>query len=217
MPLAGPQLLSFVVVMLLMIVTPGANQILVLQSGMVLGHRAAILNVLGVASSMFIHASLSGLGVSLIIMGSPALHAAVKAAGAGYIVYLAVISLMGAYRLRKGGAAAAAMAGPRGGAGESALRSFAKGFTTNIFNIQTSFIFLSIFPQYMDPGHSLFGQSLLLTLLFIGLLLGWYTVLIGLIFKVRRYLLAPRIQAGIKAVTGSLLLAVGVKLALGGR
>ncbi len=215
MLLDTPELYSFVIVMMLMIVTPGANQILVLQSGMTLGHRAAMLNVLGVASSMFIHASLSGLGVSLLITQSPALHGVVKVLGAGYIVYLGVASLAGAYRLRRAGAAETAATGG-GTAAESGLKSFAKGFTTNMLNIQTSFIFLSIFPQYMNRAGSLFVQSLLLTVIFIGLLLCWYTVLITLIFRVRRYLLAPRVQAGIKAVTGSLLLAVGVKMALGG-
>lgn len=74
MPINNIELYSFVIVIMLMIITPGANQILVLQSGLVFGHKAAIYNVLGVASSMFIYASLSGLGISLIIMKSPSLY-----------------------------------------------------------------------------------------------------------------------------------------------
>ena len=82
-----------------MIVTPGANQVLVLQSGLVLGHKAAIYNVLGVASSMFIHASLSGLGLSLLIVQSPGIYSFIKLLGSGYIVYLASKSLYSAYCL----------------------------------------------------------------------------------------------------------------------
>lgn len=203
--------------MALMIITPGPNQVLVLQSGITIGPRAAALNVLGVASSMLIHASLSGLGISLLITQSPGLHGAVKLIGAGYIAYLGASSLAGANRLRRAAASADAAATSRETAGESGLKSFAKGFTTNILNIQTSFIFLSIYPQYMNGHDSLFVQSLLLTAVFIGLLLCWYALLITLIFKVRHYLLRARIQAGIKAVTGALLVALGVKMALGGR
>jgi threonine/homoserine/homoserine lactone efflux protein len=216
LPLAMPELLSFAAVMVLMIITPGPNQVLVLQSGITIGPRAAALNVLGVASSMLIHASLSGLGISLLITQSPGLHGAVKLIGAGYIAYLGANSLVSANRLRRAAAADEAAAS-RETDGESGLKSFAKGFTTNILNIQTSFIFLSIYPQYMNGHDSLFVQSLLLTAIFIGLLLCWYSLLITLIFKVRHYLLRARIQAGIKAVTGTLLVALGVKMALGGR
>lgn len=214
-PISITELYSFIIIMLLMIVSPGANQVLVLQSGILLGPKAAILNVLGVASSMFVHASLSGLGISLIIMQSPALHTFIKTLGTGYIVYLAISSLVSAYHLYNTQLAdnqsAATLASP---SDETAIQSFTKGFTTNVLNVQTCFIFLSIFPQYMNEHHGLFLQSMFLTLVFILLLLSWYTVLISLIFKARAYLLKPKIQCGVKAITGLLLLIIGVKMAL---
>lgn len=218
MPVNAAELYSFIVIMMLMIITPGANQLLVLQSGIIIGHKAAAHNVLGVACSMFIHAILSGLGVSLLIMQSPGLHSFIKLLGAGYIVYLAAASLLSAHRLHKtppvNGETELA---PGLQTGETAVKSFTKGFTTNILNIHTSFIFLSIFPQYMNEQHGLFIQSLFLTIVFVLLLLSWYTLFIALISKVRHYLLQPKIQTGIKAVTGSLLLVLGVKMALGGQ
>lgn len=214
-PIGLHELYSFILVMILMIMSPGANQVLVLQSGIVLGPKAAILNVLGVASSMFVHASLSGLGISLLIMSSPSLHAFIKALGAGYIIYLAVASLVSAYRLYHSDSAdsqnAATLANPPA---ETALQSFTKGFTTNVLNIQTSFIFLSIFPQYMNQQHGLFVQSMFLTIIFILLLLSWYALLISLIFKAREYLLQPKMQCRVKAITGTLLLFMGIKMLL---
>jgi threonine/homoserine/homoserine lactone efflux protein len=198
-----------------MIISPGANQILVLQSGLVLGHKAAIYNVIGVASSMFIHASLSGLGISLVIMKSPSLHGLIKLLGVGYIVYLAISSIVSAFQLHKKSTSNYdEITVANEPASETSLKSFIKGFNTNMLNIQTSFIFLSIFPQYMDFEGDLFMQSLFLTLVFVGLLLGWYAVLIALIFKVRHYLLKPKIQLRIKAVTGSLLLVMAIKMFL---
>jgi threonine/homoserine/homoserine lactone efflux protein len=66
----------------------------------------------------------------------------------------------------------------------------------------------------MNPEQGLFVQSLFLTLIFIGLLLCWYTLIIALVFKVRQYLVQPRIQMRIKAVTGSLLLIMSVRMLL---
>jgi threonine/homoserine/homoserine lactone efflux protein len=214
-PISLNELYSFIIVMLLMIVSPGANQVLVLQSGILLGPKAAILNVLGVASSMFVHASLSGLGISLLIMKSPGLYTSIKALGAGYIAYLAISSLVNAYRLYHtdptNSQDAATLARPTA---ETNSQSFIKGFTTNVLNVQTSFIFLSIFPQYMNQYHSLFIQSLFLTIVFILLLLTWYTFLISFIFKARKYLLQPKMQCGVKATTGLLLLIIGIKMTL---
>lgn len=207
------ELYSFIIVIMLMIISPGANQILVFQSGLVLGHKAAVYNVIGVACSMFIHASLSGLGISLLIMKSPSLHSLIKFLGVGYIIYLAISSIVGAWQLHKRSISindeiAKANELPS----ETILKSFMKGFGTNVLNIQTSFIFLSIFPQYMNLEHSLFVQSLFLTLVFVGLLLVWYAALIALISKIRHYLLQPRIQLKIKAVTGCLLLVMAIKM-----
>ena len=201
--------------MMLMIISPGANQILVIQSGLVAGHKAAIYNVIGVASSMFIHASLVGLGISLVIIKSPGLYSLIQLLGVGYLVYLALSSIASAYQLRNRSTGINdAIAGANEPPSETSLKSFFKGFNTNVLNIQTSFIFLSIFPQYMDFECGLFMQTLFLTLVFIGLLLGWYAVLITLIFKIRQYLLQPSIQYKIKAVTGSLLLVMAIKMFL---
>lgn len=213
MVISGIELYSFIIVMMLMIISPGANQILVFQSGLVLGNKAAVYNVIGVASSMFVHASLSGLGISLLIMKSPGLHNLIKLLGVSYIIYLGIASIVSAYRLHKKATSINDEIG-RGNElpSETVLRSFMKGFSSNVLNIQTSFIFLSIFPQYMDFKHSLFIQSIVLTLIFVGLLLVWYAALITLISKMRHYLLQPKIQLKIKAVTGFLLLIMAIKM-----
>lgn len=215
LPISDNELYSFIIVMMLMIVTPGVNQVLVLQSGLNFGHKAAIYNVAGIASSMFVHTSLSGLGIALIIMNSPSLLSLFKVLGSGYLAYLAIASIIGAYRLRNVTAdnltATAANSEP---ASEMGSKSFTKGFTTNVLNIQTSFIFLSIYPQYMNLDHSLFMQSLFLTLVFVSLLLAWYAIIIALIFKVRHYLLDFKIQSRIKVFTGFLLLVMAIRMLL---
>lgn len=214
-PINANELYSFIIVMMLMIMTPGVNQILVLQSGLNFGHKAAIYNVIGIASSMFVHTSLSGLGIALVIMKSPSLLSLFKILGIGYLVYLAINNIISAYQLRNIPTDSNnEITTDNELTSESIRKSFTRGFTTNVLNIQTSFIFLSIFPQYMNLDHSLFIQSLFLTLVFVGLLLGWYAVIVALIFKIRHYLLEPRIQLKIKAFTGFLLLIMAIKIFL---
>ncbi|MDF2930369.1 LysE family translocator [Anaerospora sp.] len=203
------------VIILLMIISPGANQVLILQSGMVLGHRAAAYNVLGVAGSMFLHALFAGLGISLLIMQSPGLQGVIKSLGAAYILYLALRSLKNAYCLYKENQTILPETSITAIATEETFsHSFKKGFISNILNVQTTFVFLSIFPQYMNKQSSLFIQSFLLTGIFIGLLFAWYALLIFLIALVRERLLHPNIQISIKAITGLLLFGMGCKIFL---
>lgn len=202
------------VIILLMIISPGANQVLILQSGMVLGHRAAVFNVLGVAGSMFLHAVFAGLGLSLLIMQSPELQGVIKGLGAAYILYLALKSLKNAYCLYNETQTIIPNESSTIAGEETFCQSFKKGFISNILNVQTTFIFLSIFPQYMNQQSSLFIQSFLLTGIFIGLLFAWYALLIFLITLVRERLLHPQIQISIKAFTGLLLFGMGCRIFL---
>lgn len=208
----GAELYSFIVVILLMIISPGANQVLVLQSGLVLGHKAALYNVIGVASSMFIHALLAGLGISLLVMQSPALYGFIKLLGTAYLGYLALSSIWGAVLSRSPDDNSTPPATEKPSRTETSIQSFSKGFSTNILNVHTSFIFLSIYPQYMNFEHDLLLQSLFLTLVFVGLLFSWYGLFITLIAKIRDHLIRPGIQLKIKAVTGVLLLVMTIKM-----
>ena len=213
-PIHVNELYSFIVIVMLMIMSPGVNQVLVLQSGLSLGHKAAIYNVAGIASSMFIHMLLSGLGISLIIVNSPSLFSLIKTLGCGYLIYLALTSIFAAYRLYHQPADVSPSANQSNIPAETIRQSFAKGFTTNVLNIQTSFIFLSIFPQYMNLDHGLLSQSLFLTLIFVGLLIAWYSLVVAMIFRIRHHLLEPKTQSRIKALTGFLLLVMAVQMLL---
>ena len=207
------ELYSFVIVVLLMIISPGANQVLVLQSGLVLGKRAAVCNVMGVAVSMFVYALLSGLGLMLLLLESPQLHNWIRWLGMAYLLFLALSSLKSAWRLQ------GQMVSPEGVATdavptESLWYSFLKGFGSNILNVQAAFVFLSIFPQYMNASYSLLMQVWVLTLIFVGLLLGWYACFIFLVSRLSERLLHPKIQCRIKAGTGFLLVVMAVKMGL---
>lgn len=209
LPISGAELLSFILVMLLMLVTPGVNQIMVFQSGLNFGVKAAIYNVAGISASMLVHTALSGLGVALVIIKSPALLGMFKLLGSTYLGWLSFVSIRDA--LAGGNAAKTSLR--RDGEAKGS-RFFAQGFTTNILNMQTALVFLAIFPQYMKPDENLMRQSFLLTLVFILLLLSWYGVLIILLSRIRHYLLDDAMQRRIKAGSGGLLLLMALMMLL---
>ena len=204
--ISGAELMSFMLVMLLMLVTPGVNQIMVFQSGLSFGSRAAIYNVAGISASMLVHMALSGLGIALLITKSPAWLVFFKTLGSAYLAWLAFGSIRTAWRGETMSSKKAEGQCERKKGG----RFFTQGFTTNILNMQTALVFLAIFPQYMKPEASLMLQSLLLTLIFVGMLLVWYGMLIALLSRVRLYLLDELMQRRIRFVSGGLLFLMAI-------
>src|SRR5262249_20425186 len=94
-----PQVIAFAGVALILTLIPGADTMLVIRNVLAHGRRAGILTVLGICSGTIIHATLSALGLSLILVRSAEAFAIVKFLGACYLVYLGAHSL--ARMLRK--------------------------------------------------------------------------------------------------------------------
>lgn len=75
-----PQVLAFTGVAAVLTLTPGADTLLVLRSALVRGRRAGLLTVLGIATGLFFHATLSALGLSMVLVRSARAFEIVKLA-----------------------------------------------------------------------------------------------------------------------------------------
>ena len=65
-----PQVVAFTVIAGLLTITPGADTMLVIRNVMARGRRAGLLTTVGTCCGLFIHATLSALGLSLILVRS---------------------------------------------------------------------------------------------------------------------------------------------------
>lgn len=88
-----PQIVAFAAIAALLTITPGADTMLVIRNVMARGQRAGLLTVVGVCCGLFIHAALSALGLSLVLVRSATAFEVVKMIGAGYLIWLGVQSL----------------------------------------------------------------------------------------------------------------------------
>ncbi len=67
------QLLTFIGVATLITITPGVDTMLVIRNVLLRGQRAGLLTATGICSGLFCHATLSALGLSLILVRSASL------------------------------------------------------------------------------------------------------------------------------------------------
>jgi threonine/homoserine/homoserine lactone efflux protein len=123
---------------------------------------------------------------------------AVKLAGAAYLIYLGARSLLAAAR--------------RTSAPHDATRpgsELRQGLLSNLGNPKMAIFFSSLLPQF---GHS-FPELLGLGLLFCSLTLTWLSLYAVAVARAGDVLRRPAIRRAIDAVTGTALVALGVRLA----
>ncbi len=82
------ELFTFFMIALVLVISPGANLVLLLKTVSTKGRNAGLLNVSGFVLAAFIHGTLAILGLSQVIVKSAELFFVVKAIGSIYLAYL---------------------------------------------------------------------------------------------------------------------------------
>jgi threonine/homoserine/homoserine lactone efflux protein len=84
-------LLAFVLFAVVMFITPGPNNIMVLSSGLTYGFRRTMPHIAGITIGVAFMVATVGLGFGTVFLAYPVLQTILKYAGAAYLVYLAVM------------------------------------------------------------------------------------------------------------------------------
>ena len=143
----------FAFAVLLLVLTPGPVWIYLISRTLAQGRRAGYFSLLGVIAGVIVHVLLAALGLSVVLLAIPLAFDAIKLAGAAYLLWLAVSTLRG------GGMNFEAQ--PLAAVPDRVL--LRQGFIASTLNPKVAVFYLSLFPQFIDPGAgSVFAQSLLL-------------------------------------------------------
>ncbi|HVI74891.1 MAG TPA: LysE family translocator [Anaeromyxobacteraceae bacterium] len=193
----------------LVTLTPGADTMLVVRSALVRGRRAGLLTVLGVGSGLFIHATLSALGLSVVLVRSARAFEIVKLAGALYLVFLGVQAIRGAAR---GAPIGESPAGPAG-----AHRAYVEGLLTNVLNPKVAIFYLAFLPQFIGPSDPVLERSILLASIHFVEGLVWLSLVTLFVARLRTVLAQPRVRRALESFSGLVFIAFGVKLAISRR
>ncbi len=145
--LTAQQLLGFLGASLLITLSPGPDNLLVLSIGAARGRKAGMAFGLGCGLGCLSHTVLAALGISALIAASAWAFLGLKLVGGAYLVYL------GWQALRSpGGLPAQAAEGNL----SSPWQLFGKGLFANAINPKVVMFFLAFLPQFVVPdrGHA---------------------------------------------------------------
>lgn len=201
-------LLSFALLALLITITPGLDNALVLRYAGRQGSGAAFAASAGICAGLFVWALAASLGISALLAASEVAYTALRWIGAAYMVYLGVRMLISAIR---GGY------GAPGGSSVATVRSrdaFRTGFTVNLLNPKVGAFYVALIPQFMVPSVAPAAMGVLLAVVHIAVCMAWFVVLIALVGVVSGWLQRPSVQRGLDGVVGTALVGFGARLAV---
>ncbi len=146
-------LLMFFTTSILLALAPGPDNLFVTTQAAQQGRKAGLLVTLGLCSGLLFHTAAVTFGLAALFKTSATAFTVLKFSGAGYLLYLAVLSFR-----------AGAETGPLAASAKlSSAALYRRGIIMNITNPKVSIFFLAFLPQFADPSKgSLPVQFLLL-------------------------------------------------------
>ena len=200
-------LAAFVAVSAVVICTPGQDTALTIRNTLAGGRRSGIATASGVSLGQAVWTVAASAGVVALLTASEPVFRTLKLVGAAYLVYLGGQSLWAAISHRT----------PRGHAVHPSVplspgRALRQGVLSNLGNPKMAVFFASLLPQFAPEGTAAFAVLLALGFLFCALTFVWLTVYAVAVARLGR-LLKGAVGRALDAVTGVVLLALGLRLA----
>ena len=196
-----PDLLAFLGISLVVIMTPGQDTALTIRNTLVAGRGNGVRTAFGVASGQLVWAFAASTGLAALLAASEPAFDALKLAGAAYLV------LLGLHALRDAVRGVAARHEPHEvPAAPSGLR---QGLISNLGNPKMAVFFTGLLPQFADA----FATMLALGFAFAALTLAWLTLYAFAVERARAALARPEVRRTLDAITGTALIALGVRIA----
>lgn len=208
-----PQILAFTGLAALLTISPGADTILVIRSVISRGPTAGLLTTAGICSGLFVHASLSAAGLSLILLKSALAFEILKTAGACYLLYLGFQSIRQAFKKGPGATGPLKNDLARNGK-KSARRAFMEGMLNNILNPKPAVFYLALLPQFIGPTDPVLLKSLMLAGIHFVMSIIWLSAISLFFGKMKSFLASPRAQQWLEASSGIILIGLGIRLAM---
>jgi threonine/homoserine/homoserine lactone efflux protein len=192
---------------LLLNLTPGNDMLYVIARSSGGRTKAGIISALGIGAGCLVHILAAVAGLSALIAQSALAFDMIRYAGAAYLIYLGLRSLLKKNKV---------FVAPNNAQSLPYKRIFWQGVLTNVLNPKVALFFLAFLPQFIDLQRGNTGLQILV--------LGTWFDMVGTIVNVLVALLFGRLSGWLsrsskfvqwqERITGMILIGIGIKVAL---
>ena len=198
---------SFLVFTVALVLVPGPDVAVTTRNTLAGGRTRGAWTAVGITSSNAVQGLAAAAGLGALVVGSQPLFEVIRWAGVAYLAYLGVQALRSAVAGRYPADELTAGTGTA-----QRLAGWRQGFLSNITNPKVLVFYLAVLPQFLTPDSGVPTLVLLaLTHAVLGLL--YLLLLVAGMHRARAVLGRRRVRRALDAVTGTVLLGFGVRLA----
>lgn len=225
---------AFVVAVVLISASPGPAVALILRRAALDGFRATVPTVLGLELGLYLWALAAAGGLAALVAASEVAYLVLRVVGAGVLVYLGVRAWGAARAESRAAHALGRVAGPEldPAAGppdtpdaiRSARRSpgrgrraFAEAVAVQLANPKAAVFMVAFYPQFVPADRPLFATTAMLAVLQVALETVLYLGLAAAVARAGGWFRAPRVRARLEAASGTVLVALGLRVAVSSR
>jgi threonine/homoserine/homoserine lactone efflux protein len=205
---------AFLLLAVILSLTPGPDDVLVLSSALRGGPRLGAATAFGAATGALVWGGAAAVGLAAVVSRSTTAYDVVRLAGAGYLVVLGMVplaaQLFGRARVPTAAIGTVPAIRPAG------LRpAFAAGLMSDLLNPKIGLFYVAVVPQFVPPGRPPLGYSLLLCAIDIAVALVWLLALTWLAHAAVTWLHRPVVVRWSERCFSVCLIALGGSVALG--
>lgn len=204
---ATTALWSFALVAGLLTVTPGLDTALIVRTALLGRRRQALGVAAGIQFGTLVWGVLTSLGITAVLTASHLAYQILRWAGAGYLLWMGIRMIRDSWRHTP--EAPEPVTAPGG-----LWTGLRRGALTNLLNPKVGVFYVALLPQFIPAGSPHLAFGVLLTCIHILLGITWSTTLITFSHAIRRWLSRPAARKVIDRVTGTVIAAFGVRLAV---
>lgn len=206
-------LLTYCLAAIALVIAPGPGQALVIARTIEGGFRAGLLTNVGLEIGTFVHTIAAAIGLSAILATSATAFAAVKYAGAAYLIALGVMTLRKARSAKTQVDPGTLIAVTRD------RMLIVHAAATGVFNPKVAIFFLAFLPQFVHPERgAVFAQFLTLGTILIMFGFTGDAIVAWLTARARaRVARSGRFARWRESIIGTVLVALGLRLAFAQR
>jgi threonine/homoserine/homoserine lactone efflux protein len=206
MPVFDRTLIAFAGLALLLAMTPGPDMATITRNGLAHGRRGVALTALGITTALIGWIGAASFGVAALLQTSAQLFTIVRLAGAAYLAYLGIRTLWGSFH--------EAPLDTRPKPPAPAGRLYRTGLFSAGLNPKLGAFFVTLFPQFIEPGQPALARSLVLGAIFSTIGVLWMISYGLFVTRVRDVIGSQRVKGWMERVTGTVLVGLAARLAL---
>jgi threonine/homoserine/homoserine lactone efflux protein len=207
-----PQMAAYLVFTTLLVVTPGSATAIVVRNVLDGGRRQGMAAAMGAAAGNTTYATLSALGLAAVFARVPTAYLLLRFGGTGYLAWLGLRSLWGAWR--RNPARLPGALEPQGGSqAPAAAAGFAQGLANNLVNPAIATFYLAVVPSFLTDETPFSARYVVYAVLHITMAFTYHSCWVWALHAMRTFWSRPGARRSLETLTGLALLALAAKVA----